>query len=199
MGWTTTRRDPGQSVKDFLREQVNCENKSGRWFVLDLAIVSLRTAYMAVEIVKRNQETGELDLSTKRVVAFVFLLQYWPKDEHNIGYKDMDETMGPCEAECPAKILDLLTELLPTEEYAAAWRAKCREHIADRKLLKLKVGQEIYTDPIMFSDGREREHFHVTSLKPLRFRSYDDNTSIRLSRRALMRALKKEKSQCQAQ
>lgn len=39
------------------------------------------------------------------------------------GYKDMDDGMGPVEAECPEAILQLLT---PTESsYALAWRTRC--------------------------------------------------------------------------
>ena len=45
------------------------------------------------------------------------------------GYKDMDETMGPCESKCPASILSLLT---PTDsKWANEWRERCRENIAE--------------------------------------------------------------------
>lgn len=44
------------------------------------------------------------------------------------GYKDMDETMGPCEAKCPASVLALLT---PTDSgNANEWRERCRQNIA---------------------------------------------------------------------
>jgi hypothetical protein len=52
------------------------------------------------------------------------------RDGRNFGVKDMSETMGPCEAECPAKILDLLAPT--TSEYALAWRARSRAVIARR-------------------------------------------------------------------
>ncbi len=39
--------------------------------------------------------------------------------------------MGPCEADCPQSILDLLT---PTDRpYAVKWRARCRENAATRR------------------------------------------------------------------
>jgi hypothetical protein len=52
----------------------------------------------------------------------------------------MDETMGPLEARCPERILDLLT---PTDnEYANQWRHDCRHYHAKRKKTKtLKEGQ----------------------------------------------------------
>lgn len=40
------------------------------------------------------------------------------------GYKDMDESCGPCYYDCPLSLLDAATE--PTTEYAKAWRIKVR-------------------------------------------------------------------------
>lgn len=127
MGWLWMNKPKGMKVTDFI------VNHSGalRWTdspydykVLDTSIVQLKTFYAAVEQVHR--ETGE-----RRVWAAVFLLGYAPKDYHNFGYKDMDESMGPCESECPERILDLLT---PTEyEHAKDWRARCRAYHAARK------------------------------------------------------------------
>lgn len=63
------------------------------------------------------------------IAALVYLFSRGKPGE-GFGYKSMDETMGPCEAECPARILDLLT---PTEyEYAIAWRAQCRANLANK-------------------------------------------------------------------
>jgi hypothetical protein len=68
--------------------------------------------------------------------------------------KDQDETMGPVDAECPAKILDLLTE--PLSEYAAQWRAQCRENL--RKITErpqVKVGDTLlFEEPLSFYNGR---------------------------------------------
>lgn len=51
---------------------------------------------------------------------------YW-----NFGYKDMDETVGPCECDCPKSILDLLT---PTDnEIANMWRERCYRRLEDKK------------------------------------------------------------------
>jgi hypothetical protein len=45
-------------------------------------------------------------------------------------YKVMDEGMGPFESECPAEILDLLTET--TDNYSLAWRYRCRANLLDQ-------------------------------------------------------------------
>ena len=49
----------------------------------------------------------------------------------NFGVKLMSEDMGPCEADCPASILNCLTE--PSNEWAAQWRERCRAKAAAKK------------------------------------------------------------------
>lgn len=128
MGWISTNRH-GIPVKEFLASHLfswpdNCKHK---YTLLDMAIVKLKTCYAAVERI--DGDTGE-----RTVWAAVILLHYGATkhDSHDFGYKDMDETMGPNESECPARILDLLT---PTDsEYANGWRARCRASIAKRHM-----------------------------------------------------------------
>src|SRR3546814_8342346 len=67
--------------------------------------------------------------------------------------------MGPCEADCPAAILDLLS---PTEhEYALEWRARCRANLAHRAR-KLADGDRIrLPEPVTFTDGNVAQEFVV--------------------------------------
>lgn len=176
MGWTFTHRPSWKSVKELLTERVNCENEHRRWKLLDCAIVKMKTAYMAVEIVDRNDQ-GELDLSTRRVVAFVYLLQYAPKDQHNTGYKDMDETMAPYECDCPERILNQLTET--QNEDAKTWRGLCWKKIQERReRIRPKAGDVVRAgQPIRFSDGVIRQRFQVMSARPAVVRCLE--TSVR--------------------
>jgi hypothetical protein len=48
------------------------------------------------------------------------------------GYKDVDETAGPCEINCPASYLDL-AQPEPTEGYAVEWRQRVRARAAKLK------------------------------------------------------------------
>ena len=54
----------------------------------------------------------------------------------DFAYKEMTDTMGPYEKDCPKSILDLADKLCPcTDEYdyagyAKEWRAACREQLA---------------------------------------------------------------------
>jgi hypothetical protein len=45
------------------------------------------------------------------------------------GYKDIDESMGPCEVNCPLSFLDKASE---PEGYAIEWRQKVREYHAKK-------------------------------------------------------------------
>lgn len=115
MGWTYFHKPSNVGVKDWFGTVW-----SERVEVLDVAIVKMRTLYAAC----RYKDTG-------RVFAAIFLLGYAPKDYYNFGYKDMDETVGPYESECPERILKLLT---PTDsEYANMWRERCWANIKAKK------------------------------------------------------------------
>jgi len=137
MGWLMYDRKP-TNVKTHLLGLCSWDNsaKGGtKATALDCAIVNLRTAYLAVR----------LDYADKpsQVVAFVYLLQF-PRGERGrpggFGYKDLDESMGPCEDNCPERILKRLSPLpdAPAEgrdpyEYARAWRARCWANVEARR------------------------------------------------------------------
>jgi hypothetical protein len=138
MGWLWMHKPKGLKVTDFILNHAGVFRWSDspyEYKVLDTSIVELRTLYAAVEQV--HKETGE-----RRVWAAILLLGFAPKDEYSFGYKDMDESCGPCEARCPERILDLLTET--TYEHAIDWRRRCREYHAARKARpKIKIGDTL--------------------------------------------------------
>ena len=78
----------------------------------------------------------------------------------------LDETVGPYESDCPASILDELTET--DYRHAIEWRLRCRANLVRRKLEKakptLKPGQTIiFDEPMRFSDGSDRSRFEVVA------------------------------------
>lgn len=96
------------------------------------------------------------------VFAIVCLVRWNPKARHteHFGYKDMDEGMGPCEAKCPASILDLLGP--PRNDYAAQWRERCRAWNALARRRRPRPGDTlILPEPITFTDGYSGTHFRV--------------------------------------
>jgi hypothetical protein len=73
----------------------------------------------------KDGETGD-------VTAYVALTSSDSKRGHNFGYKGMCETAGPYCHDCPKSILDLLTPI--ENDFANAWRERCRERITEKKL-----------------------------------------------------------------
>lgn len=90
--------------------------------------------YAAIEVKRKGQDPY--------VSAAVFLTCGKSHDGTVWGYKDMDETMGPCEDKCPASILALLT---PTDDKdSIEWRARCRENIRIKAEERKNGPKEIY-------------------------------------------------------
>lgn len=111
MGWTYY---PATNYKngriDRLQECRDEFGKEPKWATIVKDALVDTTYYAAMKFTK----TGE-------IFALVVLTD---TDCRDFGYKDMDETCGPCYYDCPMSILDLLT---PTDnEYANEWREKCR-------------------------------------------------------------------------
>lgn len=120
MGWLYMQSLRGHDgPRAYLDAQFTYETESVRSTVLRSALVRMRTYYAAVEHIRAGKE--------REVFAIVCLVRYNPRDRDGyiFGYKDMDESMGPCEAECPTAILDLLTDT--DKDYTRAWRARCRQ------------------------------------------------------------------------
>ena len=138
MGWTSYHVEPiwkkGKSVIDrkaACDELFNCEASGGvgKYEVLKSAMVG-STYYAAV---KRTVFATATEPEKTIVFAAVCLTRVDSKDHFNFSYKDMDETCGPCEYDCPASILKLLT---PTDsDWAKEWREKCWNNIEEKKFI----------------------------------------------------------------
>ena len=72
----------------------------------------------------------------------------------------LDESAGPCEAECPERILRLLT---PTKyEHAQAWRQRCYDNLKLRAR-EITDGMHIkLAAPMTFTDGHVGDEFIVS-------------------------------------
>jgi hypothetical protein len=145
MGWTFYNRPKGETdrahferefsmFRDGTYEMVETTSKNGVF-------------YAAVRTLK---DTGHSKAG--EVWALVILMQR-TRGEHNFGYKEMDETVGPGYYDAPARILDALT---PTEhEWANQWRAECRKHLTKRETVKQEVRPGTVVElskPVNFGD-----------------------------------------------
>ena len=132
--FTITPRDR----KAMCDELYTFDNGKSRYEVIRSALVGT-TWYGAVR--QTDLATGAI----QKIWAGVCLTAVDGKSALNFGYKDMNETCGPCERRCPATILDLLT---PTDSsWANEWREDCRKNLAQKKsrpaLGKLPLGSVI--------------------------------------------------------
>lgn len=167
MGWMFVRKPKGESLLEFFRNEFDTKSPApggpvGR--VLDCA-ANLHEAYIAYE---QTWPDGR-----REVRAIVCELMYRPNDHCNFGYKDVDEEMGPIHANCPERILRLLT---PTEnENARQWRQECWENLRVRRTRPvLRKGMVIrFAEPIQFTTGRQSE-FRVVNPRRLVFCDPED-------------------------
>ena len=107
MGWLYMQSLDGHcGPKQYLDAQFTYARPEVTSKVLRSALAGMRVYYAAVEHIR-------LDTGQRDVFAVVCLVRYNPRDKEGyiFGYKQMDETMGPCESDCPASILDLLTPI----------------------------------------------------------------------------------------
>lgn len=139
MGWTyqhAKHYNANGSInrKAELDSQFNWEAEISKYEVLKSAMKG-STYYAAVR--HTNKQT-----TLSSVFAVICLTHSAMKDYYNFGYKDMDETAGPYEDECPKGILDLLTET--QSKYALEWRERCRNNLTQSKsLASVKIGEVI--------------------------------------------------------
>jgi hypothetical protein len=165
MGWLYMQSLDGHAgPRAYLDAQFTYETEHVRSTVLRSALVRMRTYYAAVEHIRAD--------SAREVFAIVCLVRYNPRDRDGyiFGYKDMDEGVGPCEAECPIAILDLLTET--DKEYALAWRARCR-HAAEMRARRPRLRNGwtlVFDEPLAFSDGTTHQRLEV-AIDPARPRA----------------------------
>lgn len=182
MGWLYMPRssmDGHASAKAYLDAQFTYERprddgSSHGLKVLASSCPGNRVYYAATQVIT-NGIAGE-------VFAIVCLVRWNPRDKEGLvlGYKDMEESMGPCEAECPARILDLLT---PTEsEYALDWRRRCAENLK-RRARTIEDGDRIkLAATLTFTDGHVGDEFIVQKRgRKLSFRNPDGHGRYRIS------------------
>jgi hypothetical protein len=129
-----------------------------------------RTYYAAAQVMT-NGIGGE-------IFAIVCKVLWSPnsKTGENFGYKDMEESMGPYEDDCPGSILDLLS---PTDnEHARGWRQRCRTRLA-RRARRVEHGDLVKLEaPVTFVDGHTGTEF-IVEKRGRRLSLRDPKTNLR--------------------
>lgn len=94
----------------------------------------------------------------------------------------MDESMGPCESDCPARILNQLSPFKDESKhkYAADWRKRCRANL-EKTALKLRDGMTVkLPEPLTFTDGSKLDTFTVRK-NGRKFRFYNGGMPYRIT------------------
>jgi hypothetical protein len=172
MGWSYMKKRDAHNVGDrveFVKRELFGIGyaKEPRYEVVEAAAVG-STVYMAVRIKAADLTSSDYVPDAEgRVTVGVVVLTDAKGGE--IGWKDMDEGMGPNESSCPAKVLNALSELTPDAGgHAKDWRARCRANLAARRenmaaALKLAEGAVVkLAKPVEFRDGTKADTFRVT-------------------------------------
>jgi hypothetical protein len=157
MGWLTNIPVPPRAtVREELDRLLTFEADGVRQRVLKSSLVAMSEYYAAVERIDHK--------GLREVFAAVFLIEIGRGHQRGTyGYKDMDESIGPYVARCPAKILDLLTDA--PNELAEEWRRRCRHAIRDRTdYRRLRHGQWIRLGAPVNCHGQECDRFRVRYL-----------------------------------
>lgn len=168
------------SAKSYLDAQFSYERElegggSKGLKVLASSCPQNRVYYAAAQVIT-NGVAGE-------VFAIVCLVRWNPNDKEGMifGYKDMEESMGPCEDGCPENILNLLTST--DNENALDWRRRCLAKL-QRRMRKVEDGDRIkLADALTFTDGHVGDEF-IVQKRGRRMSFRDPNTlgSYRISR-----------------
>jgi len=84
------------------------------------------------------------------------------------GYKDLDETVGPCAVDCPITYLDAPSA--PAEGWAAQWRQRVRDYHTAKKLSRpaREAGQRVIFGGYVYvlsSPAGPRRGWYVTEEK----------------------------------
>lgn len=150
MGWTGTCKPQGMSMDEFFEKEI------GANFVGKGAFVHLSEYYRAFEW--DPEKNGK-----KRFGVLVCMVQMSRDRNFNIYYKDMTATMGPGLYNCPERILKMVEQTEPFNEWEKDWRRGCWNAINKKKLAKgLKAGDIIkFKEVIEFTNGSVCDTFCV--------------------------------------
>ena len=112
-------KPPRMSMRRFLRDRFECDDKYCRIRVLDSVVIADCTAYAAMEWVMKDNDR-------RQVVGVVLRLDHvtTPRGK-TIVTQEAIESMLPTDTDCPYRILRLLSST--DDPQALEWRQRCRD------------------------------------------------------------------------
>jgi len=157
MGTTCSYKPRHLSGYEYLKRDGNFDYRAGETVYSEVAHAIVgSTIYVAI---KRDAPGVE-----SSVFGLVVKTSSHPGDRENFCWKFITEDMGPVEANCPKRIIDLLSPT--TSEYANEWRTRCLD--------ALRIKRERRASASLIQPGVLIE-FNV----PLSFGAYGQSTRFR--------------------
>ncbi|MDU7519867.1 MAG: hypothetical protein E7K72_00500 [Roseomonas mucosa] len=156
MGWLVADRPlTHETPADYLTRLYTNETDAARSEVLAASQVG-RAVYMAV---RHRHKTGEHAGCTYTFAAVVLVFN---NAKDGFGRKSMSECSGPCEVDCPARIMALLSPVaeIPDPGSAADWRERVAAAVTERRgaaaaARRFRPGQRLHlTEPLGFQKDR---------------------------------------------
>jgi hypothetical protein len=156
----------GRDTITLLKRDHECENEHVKLEWLDHAIKGT----VVYAVIKRTAKRNNTDTTyvhdadgSYRFIA-VFLTTRRGEPGHNFGYKAIAESSGPCERDCPQRLLNLASPF--RDDYAGfgrQWREDCRtkrQTDGINRSKRPKPGQTFRTlKPVTFTDGTAHSEF----------------------------------------
>ncbi|MBI0536938.1 hypothetical protein D9599_15315 [Roseomonas sp. KE2513] len=152
MGWLVADRPLAhETPADYLTRLYTNETDAARSEVLAASQLG-RAVYMAV---RHRHKTGE---HAGRTYTFAAVILVFNNAKDGFGRKSMSECSGPCEVDCPTRIMALLSpvEEIPDPGSAADWRERVAVAVAERReaaaaAQRFRPGQRLHlTEPLGF-------------------------------------------------
>ncbi len=171
MGWTYFS-SLGRDTIDLLKSEMEGENDFAKWQWLDHA----RRGSVVYAVIRKTPKLPSNDTTyvhdADGSFRFIVVLQTSRKGEpgYDFGYKDITESMGPVEKDCPLRLLDLASPLRDDYQgYGRQWRDACRQKVADARRTKAtrpKPGDTFRTlRPVSFRDGTRHTEFFCRQVR----------------------------------
>lgn len=157
MGWTSFHFTGTKA--EFLQQEFGNDPSWGT--IVDFAIKG-NVIYAAVKMGSKHAEREG------KIFAMIILISI-RKNQYNFSYKDMSESCGPCESNCPKRIISLLSpleELYSVDSNSYQWAKEWRERCATEKPKTVKVieGNVIKLEtPVKTSYGGLYQYFKKTA------------------------------------
>lgn len=165
MGWTYFASH-GRDTIELLKREFNEDGTFAKWEWLDHA----QRGSVVYAVIKKTPKGENNDTAYEHNAngsfRFVVVILTSRKGEpgYDFGYKDITETSGPVEKDCPERLLRLASPFrYGYQGYGRAWREACRaKRTADAcgKAQRPKPGDTFRTlTPVTFRDGATHSEF----------------------------------------